>query len=403
MKRIDKLTPAQEARLPEWREKWIQIGLRTGETDWETFDKYMPVCFEKAGIPYPKNVVRVSSPLVGALAASIANRTLNSKDKTGAVGDAVGDAVDGAVGDAVDDAVDGAVRDAVRGAVDDAVDGAVRDAVDGAVGGAVGDAVDDAVDGAVRDAVGDAVDGAVRDAVRGAVDDAVGDAKLTWHYWLGGQFWVGYYWYGSPANTSFFREVCELKLTKDIEERAIAYQRVCESVNYIWPNKDFVMVCARPTRIKRDEQGRLHSDTDKAIEYPDGWGLYILDGLRLDEELWTRIVSKTMSFEEIMKIPNTDHRMVALKYNPQALINSGAELVDKSKRGNELFKIERKEINKILEFPKIWFLRFQCPTGRTFIEGVDPQLAEITPKADVCQAAALGLTFEQYQLLKQET
>ena len=97
-KRIDKLTKEQKEMLPIWADKWIKIGLKTGKTDWETFDKYMPICFKKANLKYPKRVVRVSSPLVGALASSIAGKILN---------------VDGAV----DDAVDGAVRDAVDGAV----------------------------------------------------------------------------------------------------------------------------------------------------------------------------------------------------------------------------------------------------------------------------------------------
>src|SRR3990167_7370918 len=125
-KRIDELTSEQKAQMKPWAEKWIQIGLKTGETDWDTFDKYMPVCFKKAGLKYPKNVVRVSSPIVGAFAASIAGKILNS----------------GAVDGAVRDAVYVSVRDAVRGAVGDAVRGAVRDAVGGAVRGAVDGAVD---------------------------------------------------------------------------------------------------------------------------------------------------------------------------------------------------------------------------------------------------------------------
>src|SRR3990167_2585225 len=163
--RIDKLTKEQEARFPEFVDKWIKIGLKTGDTDWNTFDKYMPICYEKAGLKYPKNVVRVSSPLVGALASAIAEGVLK---KYKSVGYAVDGAVDGAVGDAVRGAVSDAVSDAVGGAVSDAVGGAVS----GAVGGAVGDAVRGAVGDAVRGAVGDAVRGAVGDAVRGAVSDA---------------------------------------------------------------------------------------------------------------------------------------------------------------------------------------------------------------------------------------
>ena len=138
MKKIIKLTPEQEAMLPIWRNKWIEVGLSTGETDWDTFDRYMPICYKKAKTLYPKNIVRVSSPLVGGLAASISEeiwRSIknNNRKVAGAVRDAVEGAVGGAVGGAVRDAVEGAVGGAVRGAVRDAVRGAVGDAVEGAV------------------------------------------------------------------------------------------------------------------------------------------------------------------------------------------------------------------------------------------------------------------------------
>lgn len=94
--RIDKLTKTQEAAMPDYAQKWIDIGLKTGDADWDTFDKNMPICYEKAGLKYPVRVVRVSSPLVGALAAAVAEGIW--KKKRGAVRGAVGDAVGGAFG-----------------------------------------------------------------------------------------------------------------------------------------------------------------------------------------------------------------------------------------------------------------------------------------------------------------
>ena len=415
MKYIEKLTKEQEAMMPVWRDKWIEIGLQTGETDWATAEEQIKLAYAKANIPFPnKPVIHVQSPLVGAFASSIADKILKSKGKkSGAVEGAVGVAVEGAVRGAVEDAVEvavrGAVGDAVRGAVEDAVEVAVRGAVEDAVRGAVGDAVEgavedavgDAVEGAVEDAVGGAVGGAVRVAVEGAVGDAVEDAKLNWHYWLGGQFWVGWYW-GSPSYVSFFTEVCGLELDKDIQERATIYDKLCRSVNFIWPNSEFVMMCARPIRICR-EDGRLHSDQVKAIEYPDGWGLYALDGVILKEDLWKSILSGKMTFAEIMAIEISDQRTVALKYNPQAILNEGSELVHKDNRNNELYKIEGRQINKDLGFDKIWFLKMLCPTGRVFIEGVPPEEAEKNPNATYLQALLCGLTLDEYMTMELES
>jgi len=362
-KRIDKLTPKQEAMLPVWRDKWIDIGLKTGETDWETFGAYMPICYQKAGLKYPTKVIQVSSPIVGAFASSIANKIL----KKG-----------------------GAVRGAVRGAV--------GGAVDDAVGGAVGGAVDDAVDDAVRGAVDDAVDDAVGDAVRGAVDDAVRDAKLDWHYWLGGQFWVGGWYWGSPSWVSFFTDVCDLKLSDDIKERATAYRKVCESVNYIWCNSEFVMVCARPTKIERNILGRLHCENGKAIEYPDTWGLFFLNGVRFEEEMYWKVVKSQseggLSFAERLAIEDIDQRTQAI--NPKYADIDGfieeaeGELLDEVNK----FDINGEGVNyKLYKFPKgdifqedAYYCYFDCPsTRKKHLEGV-----EVSKTVAECMAWAMS-------------
>lgn len=288
MKRIDQLTEEQRAQMKPWADKWIEIGLRTGDADWDTFNKYMPVCYEKAGVPYPKSVVRVSSPMVGALASAIARELL----KSGSVESAVDSAVESAVESAVDSAVELAddlageseVQSEVESAVSLAVGPEVRSAVESEDSSEVNSEVGSEVYSEVNSAVGSAVGSAVHSEVQSAVNSAVKNMK--WHPWLGGQFWVGGWW-GSPSFVSFFTDVCGLELEQDIQERATAYRKVCESVNYIWPNRNFVMVCDRPKEIHRDENGQLHNENDLAIRYGDGWGLYMRHGIKVPEWLIT--------------------------------------------------------------------------------------------------------------------
>src|SRR5574337_1277175 len=152
VKRIDSLTPQQRARMDEWADKWISVGLRTGAADRPKFEKAAEQCDLASNLSWHGNVVWVPSPIVMAIAAPVAALViqLHRVKKSGG---------------AVRGAVSGAVRGAGGGAVVGAVSGAVGDAVSGAVRGAVGDAVG----GAVRGAVGGAVHGAVGGAVRGAV------------------------------------------------------------------------------------------------------------------------------------------------------------------------------------------------------------------------------------------
>ena len=433
--KIEKLTPEQEAMMPAWRDKWIEIGLKTGECDKERFERGIRVAYKKANIPFPEKIVYVKSPMIGAIASILANGIYHKKmnnPTASAVDSSVSSAVGSAVRSAVHSAIDSTVDSAVRSAVDSAVDSEVGSAV----GSAVGSSVDSAVDSSVSSAVGSAVDSAVRSAVGSAVgssvDSAVGSAVtntinnisnniyvevfaklksfyqltkeniINWHYWLGGQFWVGG-WYNSNSSVSFFIEVCGLKLSKDLMERYEAYRDINESVNYVWANRNFVMVCERPKAIRRNDDGQLHSDQKMAIEYPDGWGLYALDGVVLPEDMWLKIISKEMSFSEIMKIEIADQRMVALKYNPEAIIQENAKLIHKDNRNNELYLIENSEINEITKFPKMYFLKMLCPTGRTFIEGVDPAFAEKHPNATDCQAELLGLVPSEYYSLTMES
>lgn len=203
-------------------------------------------------------------------------------------------------------------------------------------------------------------------------------------------------------------DVCGLELDHDIAERAKAYRDICESVNYVWCNRAFVMVCDRPSFISRNDAGQLHNDQRKAIEYKDGWGLYVLDGVVLEESLWTRIVSQTMTLDEIVAIPDADHRAVALKFNKDAIIKAGAELIDEHPQHGELFKITGKAINGLLEERELYFMRMTCPTGRTFVECAEPSMVRefikhphpVYSPVTRCQAAAFGVPVEVYGQLQ---
>ena len=151
------------------------------------------------------------------------------------------------------------------------------------------------------------------------------------------------------------------------------------------------------------ENHMLHSDQKPAIEWKDGTGIYCLDGVKFEKELWQKVISKEMSLSEIMKIEISDQRTVALKYSPEAIIKENAKLIHKDNRSNELYLVENAEINKITKFPKMYFLKMKCPTGRIFIEGVDPKFAEKHPNATECQAELCGLVLSDYNSLLLES
>jgi hypothetical protein len=302
-KKITKLTADQKARFNQYVIRYTKIGLCTDEADWETFENGVRECYRFAGLEPPKAFVRVESPIVLAFAASIAAfviadlRSPGNKKK--------------AVYSAVRSAVYSAVRSAVGSAVYSAVGSAVYSAVYSAVDSAVGSAVDSAVDSAVYSAVGS-----------------------NYYHYIGGQFWVS--WQGF---TAFLREVCNLEFDSDIWDREKAYADAQTSAGWWWPHKDFVMVCNRPEFIKRDEQGRLHSDRSMSIRFRDGWGLWHWHGVEVTEQIILKPWQLTA--KQALGEPNAEVRRVMVERigMERFISEAGAKCIHQHEMG-ELFSID---------------------------------------------------------------
>src|SRR5438477_432641 len=106
MSQISQLTREEQARFPEFVEKWVAIGLSTEPADRPRSERAIARLYELAHLK-PARVFWLPCPISGALSAVVYAALLK---KVG--------------GSAVDSAVDSAVRSAVRSAVDSAVDSA---------------------------------------------------------------------------------------------------------------------------------------------------------------------------------------------------------------------------------------------------------------------------------------
>jgi len=84
MERIESLTPEQEARFPEFKEKWLKIGLCTDPIDFEEAKKAMALTYEKVGLPAPTQYHYVESPMA---AIKLIQKLSNNKLSPGAIFD----------------------------------------------------------------------------------------------------------------------------------------------------------------------------------------------------------------------------------------------------------------------------------------------------------------------------
>lgn len=224
--RIDKLTEAQRAKIDAWADRWIEIGLRTGKADRQTFEAAARRCYEHAKIPWPGRVVWVTSPLVVALAAPVAAFVLELRKKS------------------------------------------IIDL--GAVGGAVG--------GLIRKAVADVIG-------RGWVN-YIGGQLWCGGWWYGGAYTSffreicnldlpGDLWQRGIAYEETIQSACWWYPHRD-------FVMVCERPTVIHRE------LADPNRQRGWNSHRLHCVNGPAVAWPDGWGVYAIHGARVPEYVINR-------------------------------------------------------------------------------------------------------------------
>ena len=72
--RLERLTPAQEARLPAIRDKWIGIGLSTEQAERPRAEAAVRLAYRRAGLAEPADIIWTGSPMAGATTAASVTR-----------------------------------------------------------------------------------------------------------------------------------------------------------------------------------------------------------------------------------------------------------------------------------------------------------------------------------------
>ena len=199
-KKIERLTAVQEARFPEFVDRWVGYGLSTEPANRAAAEEAMRQTYIRGGLKPPARMVWCTSPLALVLTDAIAHQGAS-------------------------------VGASVRASVWDSVWASVGDSVGASVGDSVGDSV-------------------------GASVDCTG----FYNHYFGGQFWVGwgYGWmWGGPSSISFALDVLGLDIGKIQELKARAYAAMCSSACWSYWTTDFVIVSERPSLIRKKSDGSL--------------------------------------------------------------------------------------------------------------------------------------------------
>jgi hypothetical protein len=170
--------------------------------------------------------------------------------------------------------------------------------------------------------------------------------------------WVSFY--------DYFREIGMLKDERFDKYVAFLKTGVWDSMVY----ENAVLACRRPKLVSLDEQGRLHSQTGAAVEFEDGYGIYVWHGTAVEKEWITETDKVDVSLA--LTHPNAESRRCLTEI-------IGWTKILKSLKVKTIDVNEDPEIGTLVEadlpdVPGQRFLVVKCGTGREFALPVDPQL-----------------------------
>ncbi|MFV8241872.1 DUF6745 domain-containing protein [Mycolicibacterium peregrinum] len=168
-----------------------------------------------------------------------------------------------------------------------------------------------------------------------------------------------------------------------------------------------------PTPVVRLAEGRsdvLHDDTGRmAVVWPDGHGLYFLQGVEFDRRLYFQVINHELLIRDIAALDNADQRAIALQYLTfeQLVYDSDAQLIDRGVRGTRLYRLplpprmarDRKRGHGGYDY--FIHMRDASHPEREFIEWVDPDIGK-QRHAELCQAWAFGISLDEWLSIEQE-
>ena len=253
----------------------------------------------------------------------------------------------------------------------------------------------------IRNSVRNSVENSVWNSVRNSVENSVGNSvrkeKLELYEFnyqnLTDIGWFSFYDYFYNFNLYDEKTKENFNIYKNFLKSGVFFSS-CYS--------DIAIVSRRPKAVRKNNQDRLHSDKLPAIEWRDGYKLYFLNGVEFTEDLWTKVVSGTMPFEEILAIKDIDQRTQAMKYGSVEefiKFNAGILLDEYKKWTSDMqeinYKLYKIPQGKTFQKSDAYYMIYDCPsTNRKYMSGVGP-----FKTAASAMAWKLGITEKEWKSL----
>lgn len=158
-----------------------------------------------------------------------------------------------------------------------------------------------------------------------------------------------------------------------------AYYKYAQSgifINMYFDNADLIILIKNPLYAASDNRERLSNKDGYAIEWPDGHGIYFVNGVHFDRELYNSIfVNKTIKGRDILLLKNTEQKTIAIQqYGYYDMIKDiGAKKIDEM----EIMTNVGKAVNELYDFEIEGNEGWRRIRGR-FVKVVDHSTGKIT-------------------------
>ena len=311
---ITELTAEQKTRFAEFINKWTKIGLSTAPADRVKAEQGINQIYAIAGLKAPK-IIWCTSPLANGLTRAVI-KEMRKKSKR-------------------EDSVRASVWDSVWASVWDSVGASVGASVWASVGASVGDSVGDSVWASVRASVWDSVRASVGDSVWASVWDSVwasvGDsvwASVGASVWasVGASVWDSGYGQHDAPRLAFYDYLCDVCGLTNQTTELHGHWLIAQSAGWYLPHKNICWVSERHNILRLNNSGRLHCGNSMALSYPDGWGIYALNGVMMKPE-YVLTPAEKITPETVLAEKNVDiRRELIRKVGVQRMLSQGKEI-----------------------------------------------------------------------------
>ena len=93
-------------------------------------------------------------------------------------------------------------------------------------------------------------------------------------------------------------------------EKLIPLMNMAKCSGWFFPMDEAVILTPNPTHLSLDDQGRLHDERRKSIEYPDNWGLHYIHGVAVNEKIVEH--PNTITVKNIEEETNAEIRRIMI-------------------------------------------------------------------------------------------